>query len=51
MADLNNAARLEALVQLQQDLALEANIDRVLDRIVETAARMLTRVRLRIPSL
>jgi len=41
MANLNDSAQLEALLQLQQDLALEANIDRVLSRIVDTALRML----------
>jgi len=41
MANLNDSAQLEALLQLQQDLALEANIDRVLNRIVGTALRML----------
>jgi signal transduction histidine kinase len=41
MANLNDSARLEALLQLQQDLALEANVDRVLTRIVDTAMRLL----------
>lgn len=41
MANLNDSAQLEALLKLQQDLALEANIDRVLARIVATAMRML----------
>lgn len=41
MANLNDSAQLEELLQLQQDLALEANIDRVLTRIVATAMRML----------
>lgn len=41
MANLNDSAQLESLLKLQQDLALEANIDRVLVRIVETALRML----------
>jgi signal transduction histidine kinase len=41
MANLNDSAQLEALLQLQQDLALEANIDRVLSRIVATALRVL----------
>jgi signal transduction histidine kinase len=41
MANLNDSAQLEALLQLQQDLALEANVDRVLSRIVDTATRML----------
>ena len=41
MANLNDSAQLEALLKLQQDLALEADIDRVLGRIVATAMRML----------
>ena len=41
MANLSDSAQLEALLQLQQDLALEANVDRVLSRIVETAKAML----------
>jgi signal transduction histidine kinase len=41
MANLNDSAQLEALLNLQQELALEANIDRVLGRIVETAKSML----------
>jgi signal transduction histidine kinase len=41
MANLNDSAQLEALLKLQQDLALEANIDRVLSRIVTTAMQML----------
>ena len=41
MANLNDSAQLEALLKLQQDLALEANIDRVLGRIIATALRML----------
>ncbi len=41
MTNLNDSAQLEALLQLQQDLALEANVDRVLTRIVDTATRML----------
>ncbi len=41
MTNLNDSAQLEALLQLQQDLALEANVDRVLTRIVDTAVRML----------
>jgi signal transduction histidine kinase len=41
MANLNDSAQLEELLKLQQDLALEANIDRVLARIVATAMRML----------
>lgn len=35
------SAQLETLLRLQQDLALETNIDRVLARIVETATEML----------
>jgi signal transduction histidine kinase len=41
MANLNDSAQLEALLQLQRDLALEANVDRVLNRIVDTAKTML----------
>jgi signal transduction histidine kinase len=41
MANLNDSAQLEALLELQQELALEANVDRVLTRIVDTAKRML----------
>jgi signal transduction histidine kinase len=41
MANLNDAAQLEALLQLQRELALESNVDRVLDRIVDTAKAML----------
>jgi signal transduction histidine kinase len=41
MPNLNDSAQLEALLKLQQDLALEASIDRVLARIVATAQRML----------
>jgi signal transduction histidine kinase len=41
MANLNDSAQLEALLQLQHDLALEANVDRVLSRIAATALRML----------
>ena len=41
MANLNDSAQLEALLELQQDLALEASIDRVLARIVGTALQML----------
>ena len=41
MANLNDSAQLEALLKLQQDLALEASIDRVLARIVGTALQML----------
>ena len=41
MANLGDSAQLEALLQLQRDLALEANVDRVLERIVDTAKTML----------
>jgi len=41
MANLNDAAQLEALLQLQRELALESNVDRVLGRIVDTAKAML----------
>lgn len=41
MANVNDSAHLAALLRLQQDLALEANVDRVLDRIVETATEVL----------
>jgi len=41
MANLNDSAQLEALLELQQELALEANVDRVLTRIVATAMKML----------
>ena len=41
MANLNDAAQLEALLQLQRELALESNVDRVLERIVDTAKAML----------
>jgi signal transduction histidine kinase len=41
MANASDAAQLAALLRLQQDLALEANVDRVLSRIVDTAMRML----------
>jgi signal transduction histidine kinase len=41
MANLNDAAQLEALLELQRELALESNVDRVLDRIVDTAKAML----------
>jgi len=41
MANLNDSAQLEALLHLQRELALEADIDRVLTRIVDTAKRML----------
>ena len=41
MANLSDSAQLEALLQLQQELALESNVDRVLNRIVDTAKAML----------
>jgi len=41
MTNLNDSAQLAALLRLQQDLALEADIDRVLGRIVDTAKAML----------
>ena len=41
MATVDAATQLVSLVRLQQDLALEADIDRVLARIVETATAML----------
>jgi signal transduction histidine kinase len=41
MANLNDSAQLTALLRLQQELALEADIDRVLSRIVATAMQML----------
>jgi signal transduction histidine kinase len=41
MANLSDSAQLEALLQLQQELALESNVDRVLNRIVDTAKTML----------
>lgn len=41
MANPSESAQLEVLLRLQQDLALEADVDRVLDRIVETALRLL----------
>jgi signal transduction histidine kinase len=41
MANLNDAAQLEALLQLQRELALESNVDRVLGRIVDTTKAML----------
>jgi len=41
MANLNDSAQLTALLQLQQDLALEADIGRVLNRIVGTAIKTL----------
>jgi signal transduction histidine kinase len=39
--NLNDSAQLEALLQLQHDLALEADIDRVLSRIAGSALKML----------
>jgi signal transduction histidine kinase len=41
MANLSDAAQLAALLQLQQELALESNVDRVLGRIVDTAKQVL----------
>jgi adenylate cyclase len=41
MAAVNAATQLESLLRLQQDLALETDIDKVLRRIVETATAML----------
>src|SRR6266850_2099652 len=41
MATVNVASRLETLLRLQQDLALETDVDKVLTRIVETARAML----------
>jgi signal transduction histidine kinase len=41
MTNLGDSAQLAALLSLQQDLALEADIDRVLTRIVGTAKSML----------
>src|SRR5256885_16605949 len=41
MAPLSEAKELEALLELQRDLALEADIDRVLRRITLAAASML----------
>jgi signal transduction histidine kinase len=41
MANLTDAAQLEALLQLQRELALESNVDRVLGRIVDTTKAML----------
>ncbi|MDP9253235.1 MAG: GAF domain-containing sensor histidine kinase [Chloroflexota bacterium] len=41
MTNLNDSAQLAALLRLQQELALEADIDRVLSRIVATAMQML----------
>lgn len=41
MTNLNDSAQLAALLRLQQDLALEGNVDRVLTKIVDTAKSML----------
>jgi signal transduction histidine kinase len=41
MAVVSAATQLESLLRLQQDLALESDMDRVLGRIVETATSML----------
>ena len=41
MANLSDAAQLAALLQLQQELALESNVDRVLGRIVDTSTQVL----------
>jgi signal transduction histidine kinase len=41
MTNLNDAAQLEALLELQRELALESNVDRVLGRIVDTAKALL----------
>jgi len=41
MAAVNVASRLESLLRLQQDLALETDLDKVLKRIVETATSVL----------
>src|SRR5260221_3664624 len=41
MAAVSAASQLESLLRLQQDLALETNVDKVLTRIVETATGML----------
>ncbi len=41
MPNLNDSAQFETLLQLQQELALEADVDRVLVRIVDTTLRML----------
>ena len=41
MTAVNAATQLEALLSLQQELALETDIDRVLTRIVETATKTL----------
>jgi len=42
MAAVSAATQLETLLRLQQDLALETDIDKVLTRIVQTASRMLS---------
>ena len=41
MAAVNVASQLESLLRLQQDLALETDVDKVLTRIIETATGML----------
>jgi signal transduction histidine kinase len=41
MAALSDAQQLETLLELQREVALEANIDRVLERITRTAKAML----------
>lgn len=41
MAKTNDSELLGALLQLQQELALESNVDRVLNRIVDTAKEVL----------
>src|SRR5437867_7395375 len=41
MSTRSAATQLETLLNLQRDLALETDIDKVLGRIVETATRML----------
>lgn len=41
MATVDAETQLVSLVRLQQDLALEADLDRVLARIAETATAML----------
>jgi signal transduction histidine kinase len=41
MAAVSAASQLESLLRLQQDLALETNVDKVLTRIIQTATGML----------
>ena len=41
MSTQSPASQLETLLRLQQDLALETDIDKVLARIVQTATQML----------